>query len=224
MLSFKDNPPIKLDRLSTLNLIKGDWFVAHTKARNEKQFAWDLTRQGVPYFLPMIEKVTFSGGRKRRGMTPLFAGYVFFSGDGETRYTAMKTGRLCQVIPVTERDLFVSEIVQIDRMLLAGGDIEFFPNAAIGNAVRVIGGPYEGVEGVVARHDESDDVDELKVVLRVSMLGVGAMVRVAPSLLVPADQKITGTPKARQKFELVEPAPRVIAKPDRSRLQRRVAS
>ncbi len=147
MLSLKDNPPVKLTDVSTLGLVCGDWFVGHTKARNEKAFAWELVRLEVPYFLPMIEKVTFSGGRKRRNMAPLFPGYVFFCGDGDTRYNAMRTGRLCQAIPVAERLAFVSEIVQVDRMLLSGSDVEYYPHAAVGRRVRVIGGPLRGGRG-----------------------------------------------------------------------------
>ena len=73
MLSPKANPPIASPGAPVSSFL-GTWFVGHTKARLEKAFAWDLHARGVSYFLPMVDKITFSGGRKRHGMSPLFPG------------------------------------------------------------------------------------------------------------------------------------------------------
>ena len=188
MLSLSENPPVKPAAVSALGEVAGDWFVAHTKARNEKKFAHELGRRGVAYFLPMVEKVTFSGGRKRRNMAPLFPGYVFFAGDGDTRADALATHRLCQVLPVRDRSGFVGEISQVDTVLTVGGDVEFFPHAALGKRVRVSGGHYENVEGIVVEHQPIGEHGEILVVLSISVLGTGAAIKVAPSLLVPADE------------------------------------
>lgn len=90
MLKFNDNPPVRPSDVASIGEIDGDWYVAHTKARNEKIFAWELLRKNVAHFFPMVEKLTFSGGRKRRNMTGVFPGYVFFCGDGTSRTTASK--------------------------------------------------------------------------------------------------------------------------------------
>ena len=103
MLSFSDNPPVKPAAVSALGEVGGDWFVAHTKARNEKALAHDLARRGIDYFLPMVEKVTFSGGRRRRTMAPLFPSYLFFAGDDAARVDVLATGRLCQAFAVGDR-------------------------------------------------------------------------------------------------------------------------
>ena len=49
--------------IESLRDLSGTWWVAHTKARFEKVFAWDMLSHGIGYFLPMREKVIFSGGR-----------------------------------------------------------------------------------------------------------------------------------------------------------------
>ncbi len=51
------------------------------------------------------------------------------------------------------------------------------------------------------------------------MLGVGAMIRVPPSLLAPAEQPPADGKKPGKKFELIEPPKRVIAKPEKGRRQ-----
>src|SRR5881409_416274 len=88
MLKLAENPDILHPATDDLSSIPGTWWVAQTKSRCEKAFATDLASRGIAYFLPMIQRLTFSGGRKRRGMMPLFAGYVFFCGSEVDRHTA----------------------------------------------------------------------------------------------------------------------------------------
>ena len=209
MLKPADNPPLWPDGLDRLGSLAGDWFVAHTKARNEKAFAWDLVRRGVPHFLPMVEKTTFSGGRKRRNLHPVFGGYVFFNGTGDDRHTVMTTGRLCQVIAVPDPAGLVVELEQLRSALLAKADLSFYPHLALGRRVRVTGGPMRGVVGTVAdRRDEADGPP--RIVLSVTMLGVGAAVAVEPELLAPADEAPDPAPAERARsFEFVDPPPRL---------------
>src|SRR5690349_8279790 len=79
MLKFSDNPAVLYPQSATIADLNGRWSVVHTKPRAEKAFARDLADRNVAYFLPMIEKSTFSGGRKRRGMMALFPSYVFIN-------------------------------------------------------------------------------------------------------------------------------------------------
>ena len=72
MLRLSDSPPVLTPGVQSLKDLCGRWWVGHTKSRFEKAFAWDLLRRGIGYFLPMVERVRISGGRKRRLMAPLF--------------------------------------------------------------------------------------------------------------------------------------------------------
>src|SRR4029450_3809103 len=123
------------------------------KARFEKAFAFDLLARRVPYFLPMVERVRMSGGRKRRGLMPLFPGYVFFRGTPEDRYRALLTDRLCRVIDVTDQGRAAGELGALQRALAGGAALDPSPFAAVGRRCRVSAGPFEGLEGVVVRRD-----------------------------------------------------------------------
>lgn len=68
MLKLSENPAILTPEVQSLNELTGTWWVAYTKPRFEKAFAWDMLSRGIGYFLPMREKITFSGGRKRHVM------------------------------------------------------------------------------------------------------------------------------------------------------------
>lgn len=178
MLKLEDNPPIVNPEVADVADLPGPWWVGHTKARNEKAFAWDLYRRQVPYFLPMVERATFSGGRKRRGMRPLFGGYVFFCGDDTIRYAAMTTDRLCQIIEVKDQAKLIRELSQLHRVIREGNELDAYPDLAVGARCRVRTGPLEGIEGIVVRRD-----GKLRFVLSVTMLGRGAELQIEPELI-----------------------------------------
>lgn len=183
MLAFSDNPPVRSPLLELREGIEHSWWIAHTLSRCEKAFAWDLIKRDVPYFLPMVERVTFSGGRKRRGMAPLFASYVFVAGNEEAHYRAMTTNRLCQLIKVTDHASLTRELLSIDLALTNKISLDPYPFAAVGRRCRITGGPLRGVEGVVVQRGEGS----YRLVLEVKMLGQGASVEIEVDLLEPAD-------------------------------------
>ena len=182
MLKLSDNPPMLPEDVPSVRDIAGSWWVAHTKARSEKAFAWAMNDASIHYYLPMISRTTFSGGRKRHGMQPLFPGYVFISGDAEIRYRALTTNRLCQVIPVIDRDKMVNELESIERAILSGLTMEFFPFAAVGNECRVAKGPLQGLQGKVIQHKSGT-----RFILQVSILGNGAALDIDGDLLEPVN-------------------------------------
>jgi transcription antitermination factor NusG len=160
----------------------GPWWVAHTKARFEKAFAADLASRRIAYFLPMLERVRISGGRRRVGLLPLFPSYVFFAGDGDDRYRAVSTGRLCQVIRVADQVRLVDELTALQRALSGKATIDPYPYAAVGRRCRVMAGPFRGIEGKVVRWE-----GRTRIVLEVGILGRGAAMEVHPDLLEPAE-------------------------------------
>lgn len=178
MLKLADNPPIRSEAHASVREMGESWWVAHTKARNEKALAWDLVHKGVPHFLPMIPRETFSGGRKRRNLMPLFNGYVFFTGGPGARQVALRTDRVAAVIPVPDGAQLVAELAAIEAAIESGQVVAFYPKLAEGVRVRVTAGPLKGVEGVII---EAGRVT--RIVLHVRMLGRGASVEVSGDLL-----------------------------------------
>lgn len=182
MLRVADNPPMKPPGVASVADLGGAWWVAHTKSRCEKALAWDLHREGVSYFLPLTERQAVWGGRRREVLLPLFTGYVFFCGDPAARHRAMTTDRICQILPVRDRDKFVRQLTAVERAVASGLQLDLFPFATEGRRCRVAGGPLAGVEGQIARRD-----DTTRLVLEVSMLGQGVSLAIAADLLEPLD-------------------------------------
>lgn len=179
MLKLSENPPILSAGFESLVDFEGTWWVAHTKARFEKAFAWALSGYDINYFLPMRRKITFSGGRKRQVMVPLFSSYVFFCGTEKDRYTAMTTNRLCHTIEVFDQGQLISELTAIEKTLFNKAIIDLYPKLAVGSRARVVSGPLIGIEGVVIERKN----EKARMVLQVTMLGQGALVEIDADLL-----------------------------------------
>jgi len=182
MLRLTDNPPTLSPQHASLAELPGRWWVGHTKSRFEKAFAWDLLRRGIGYFLPLVERLRVSGGRKRHVVAPLFPSYVFVCGDDEDRYTAMTTNRLCTTIEVPDQEKLVAELVAIERALSAKAALDLYAFAVAGQRCRITAGPFEGLEGVVVRRNGT-----ARIVLYVGILAQGASMEIDADLLEPVN-------------------------------------
>lgn len=178
MLKQSQNPPLLGPGADTVSDLSGQWWVAHTKSRFEKAFAWDMQHLGIGYFLPMIERVKISGGKKRRVMAPLFPSYVFFCGSEEDRYAAMTTNRLCQTIGVLNQETLVEELIHLEKALAGKAELDPYPFAAVGRQCRVTSGPFRGMEGLVIERRQI-----ARLVLQISILGQGASMEIDADLL-----------------------------------------
>ena len=183
MLKLTDNPPVAFPEGIFAGEHQDSWWVGHTKSRFEKAFAWEMHRRNIPYFLPMIERLSISGGKKRRAMAPLFSGYVFFRGTTEIRYEALLTDRLCQVIEVPQQTILLQELRSLSLVLQQKAVLDLYPFAAVGRRCRVRGGPFEGAEGTVI----SCDRGKARFILQISILGQGASLEIDGDLLEPGD-------------------------------------
>jgi hypothetical protein len=178
MLKLDENPPILHDRFADIAAIEGSWWVAHTKSRFEKALAWELIAHDIPYFLPMSQRTAIWGGRRRKVLTPLFPSYVFFCGDSDARVRAMSSHRICQLLPVRDRERFVEELTALHTALQSGAELDLYPSLAVGKKCRVARGPMQGVEGIVVRKHSAS-----RLVLQISMLGQGASLEIDPAFL-----------------------------------------
>ena len=206
MLKLSENPPVLHPSMTSVADATGPWWVAHTKARAEKVFAWDLTDRGVGYFLPLAARTTFSGGRKRHLMLPLFPSYVFFCGDETARYRALSTGRLCHVLPVIDQRRMVSELTQLERAIRCGAGLRPLTGPAVGERCRVIAGPFAGVEGVVAGPVRVRATrGPALLALQVSLLGQGAVLEIEWELLEvvrePQGRGVAALDRGRMSFD-----------------------
>ena len=182
MLKIADNPPMLAPWATAIEELTGPWRVAHTRSRCEKVLAWELLHYGIGYFLPLIDKIALTGGKKRRVFLPLFPSYIFFCGNEEDRYKAMTTNRLCQTIEVIDQKKLIRELSAIEKALVERAILHPYPHVVKGQRCRIVAGVFKGLEGVVVERGEM-----AKILLKVSILGQAAMMEIEADLLEPIE-------------------------------------
>jgi transcription antitermination factor NusG len=155
--------------------VPGQWYVAHTRSRQEKILVTELSRLAVFNYLPLVRRTTRSPNTRRfsRSVVPVFPGYVFFKGTEEQRYIALRTNRVANVLEVPGQEQLLAELVQIQHLLASTDAFAIGRRLKVGDWARIIAGPLQGLEGIVVRHS-----GRLRLTLNVTILGQSASVEV----------------------------------------------
>lgn len=131
------------------------WWVLHTKARQEKAVARQLLVMECPFYLPLISKPRYYQGRKLTAHVPVFDSYVFLYGTVDERYESLTTNRVAHVVPVKDGERLQKDLSNIKRLIESKAKITIESRLEPGQWVRVKNGPFRGVEGqIVARRKE----------------------------------------------------------------------
>lgn len=125
------------------------WYVVRSKPRREGYAQDQLIRRGVETFLPRV--VEHSGGAQPL-VGPLFPGYLFARIHLESQYTSViwapgvhNMVAFGDVPTPVEREV-------IDFLFERCGEegiVRRLPSFADGDVVRIVGGPLEGLHGIV---------------------------------------------------------------------------
>jgi len=173
LLKVSENPPVIWPEVESICDFSGQWWVVHTRSRNEKALAHDLVNREISYFLPMSWKVRRQSRRTIRSLLPLFGGYLFFCGEDNQRLELLRTDRVANLIEVKDQQRLLAELVQIEQALRAGVPLTPHKYIKTGQQCRVTAGPLLGLQGIVVKTSGS-----MRLVLQVDMLGQAASVEI----------------------------------------------
>jgi len=182
LLKETENPPISRPQGQTLSDFSGTWWVAHTKARNEKALAWDISRKQISYFLPMSPRVRRHRGRTIRSLLPLFAGYLFFCGDENQRLEVLRTNRVANLIKVEDQQKLVKELTQIQLALNAGAALRPHKYIEAGRLCRVTAGPLADLQGIFVKSR-----GDSRLILKIDMLGQATSTEIDADMVEPVE-------------------------------------
>lgn len=128
------------------------WYVAYTMPRAERRVAQLLNdRESAEAFLPLYWVVKQWSDRRVRREEPLFPGYVFVRTESLSRLRNATVNGLVKFLmierqPVTIKD---TEIAAIRRAISGDNDVCPTDYFHVGTKVRVSGGSFNGMEGIV---------------------------------------------------------------------------
>jgi len=156
------------------------WFVLYTKARQEKALARELLAYQIPFYLPLIKKITLSRGRRQASFAPLFSGYVFLYGTEEERIRSLTTNRISRILPVDDPERLIYDLRQIRQLIATNVPLTVESRMTPGQRVRVRHGVFAGVEGIVLKRR-----GETRLLVSINFLQQGASVEIDDFLLAP---------------------------------------
>lgn len=130
------------------------------------------------HYLPLRSETKIYQRRKVTVEKPVFPGYFFVAFDRDGRLSLLKTNNIVRILePPNQREL-LHQLAQVRRVLSVDPTLGACEALKTGKHVRILGGPFQGVEGIV-----SSVKANTKVCLNVEMIGQAVAVEVDRELL-----------------------------------------
>lgn len=143
-----------------------NWKVLFVKPRTEKKVSEYCALYHIPCYLPLRENTCVVQRRKVTSQLPVFPGYVFAKFPLSQRLPLLQTNLIVRILEPLQPRRLLRDLIMVRRALRADPALKPVKHLAEGQLVRIVGGPFQGVEGRVARLSGT-----LKVVLNIDMIG-----------------------------------------------------
>ena|SRR5690242_7581464 len=162
------------------------WYAAYTRAQHEKRVAAELGMREVEHFLPLYSSVRTWKDRRVQLELPLFPGYVFVRLALRERLRVLQIPSVVRLVgfggqptalPDTEMEIMRSGLSQSSRT-------EPHPFLTVGRRIRITGGPFAGLEGVLRRKKSG-----MRVVVSLELIQRSVAVNVDISDVRPATNR-----------------------------------
>jgi len=156
------------------------WQVVYLRPRLEKKAAEVCRLNGIPFYLPVRKRTRTYQRRKVTTEIPVFPGYLFAALDAPRRLVLLKTNHVLRFLEPASPYRMLRQLVQIRRALKIDPELRPTQLLASGTRVRIVAGPFMGVEGVVSRLAST-----MRVILTVELLGQGLVVQASRGQVEP---------------------------------------
>ena len=137
------------------------WFVAQVKPRQEKLAITHLERQGFQTHCPLVARSRLISKRPTTVREALFPGYVFVALRAEQRWRSINgTIGVLRIVTFGNEPAPVPSgfVERLQDMADDDGNVSFEDDLKAGDAVRVVGGPFDDLCGSLASEAGSERV------------------------------------------------------------------
>ncbi len=168
--------------MEQINSRNKNWIALYTKPRHEFKAALQLDRVGVEYYLPTIIRLKQWSDRKKKVEEPIFRGYIFVKCNEKERLLALEQTAVVKTIFFDGKPAIVPEwqIESLRKMLEGNPEVTISDQLKVGSRVKIITGPFSGVEGVVYQSDKA----ERMLAITIELLKRSVIVRLSPESVV----------------------------------------
>jgi transcription antitermination factor NusG len=156
------------------------WFAAYTYPRHEKAVADVLARKSVEIFLPTVHKISQWKDRRVSQELPLFPSYVFARICAGEKAKVLSMPSVIRILSLRGVPIPVSddEIDAVRLCIQHGAKLEKYGFLTVGDRVQVKRGVFEGLEGIVVRHNNG-----CKLIVSVSLIQQSVALEIDADLL-----------------------------------------
>ena len=158
------------------------WHVLHVRPRCEKKIAEHCLVHRVEHYLPLREETKVYQRRKVTVQKPVFPRYVFVTFNAEERASVLRSHHVVRILDVLDQQRLLGELEQVRLALTVDPTLKACEALERGRRVRIEGGPFQGLEGVV-----QSIKGRTRVLLNVEMIGQAVAVEADYDLLEPVD-------------------------------------
>lgn len=129
----------------------GNWFVLYTVPNFEKKVTAYLIRKSILTYLPLINVERSWSDRKKTIEKPLFPGYVFVKVARRDLWQASSVKGVIKVLSTGQYPSIIEEreIDIIKKAITYTPDVYPEGNFTKGEYIKIIAGPFAGVEGKI---------------------------------------------------------------------------
>lgn len=136
--------------------LQPNWYAAQVGVNQEKQVTGRLQDKRIESFLPLYKQVRRRTDRKVVLEMPLFPGYVFVRIALRDRLKVQGDPRVVRMVGFGPTPVAIpDQDIDILRVGLVQGQVVPHPYLQVGRRVRVVAGPFDGLEGILVRRKSS---------------------------------------------------------------------
>ncbi len=157
------------------------WYLVHTKPRQEACALQNLNQQGYDCYLPLLSSEKLLKGQVSKTTEPLFPRYLFIrldtSNSAKSWSPIRSTRGVSKLVSFGNQPARVAdELVELIRARESSGDIEEKRLFKPGETIRVVDGPFAGVEGIFQALDGTQ-----RVMILIELMSKPVRMAVAPT-------------------------------------------
>jgi transcriptional antiterminator RfaH len=156
------------------------WWAIYTRSRMEKSLARELSDLDIPFYLPLIPKISRIAGRPKKSLLPLFTGYLFAFCSDSQRVDTLKTKRVAHMFPAPRVDEMTDDLRNVRALIESGVPLTTEGRLQPGQRVRVKSGLLTGLEGVVVSRRGED-----RLLIAVNFLQQGVSIQIGDYQVEP---------------------------------------
>ncbi|MCL2670062.1 MAG: UpxY family transcription antiterminator [Syntrophaceae bacterium] len=148
------------------------WYAIHTRSRHEDTVQLGLVQKAYRVFLPKMEVWSKRKDRRKKILIPLFPGYLFIELgplNNEIKLDVLRTFGVVRLLGKSQNadptPIPYERIDAIRRIVQSKVDVQQLQYPKVGDAARIIDGPFKGVEGMVLRTDYERELFVIEIEL-----------------------------------------------------------